>query len=120
MRLNYQVTPIFQDKTITMPFAEPIVLKGTREDKNYAFIFTHGGENYYIFVTLEQGVINHNLPNELEHAFKQLLIESVNKYCESSRQGLPDNVFITQLKKNASRWRANDITTNSGLEQPGI
>lgn len=76
--------------------------KGTREGKNYAFIFTHCNENFYIFITLEQGVINNNLPNDLEDSYKKLLIESVNRYCESSRQGLPDNIFKIHGKKNAS------------------
>lgn len=120
MILNNNFTPIFQDKTITIPFVEPIVLKGTREDKNFIFIFTHSSENYYIFVTLEQGVINNNLPNDLEDSYKKLLIESVNKYCESSSEGLPDNIFITHLKKNASRWQANNFTTSSGLEKRRI
>lgn len=111
MKINFKVTPLFQANTITLPLAEPIILKGTREDKNYAFIFIDNNEKYYIFATLQHGVINNNLPYYLHPRIKGLLIDSVNQYCENSRQGLPDNLFV--LKKNALYFRTDNINSNT-------
>ena len=109
MKMNYNVIPIFQGKTITIPFVHPVVLIGTREDKNFTFIFSNDGDHYYIFVTLQQGVINNNLPNFLECSFKDLLIESVNQYCDRSRHGLPDNIFASTLKKKQNCAQPRNI-----------
>ncbi len=100
--MNQKLTPIFQGNTITLPYAHPVVLKGTKEDKNFAFIFSHNDESFYIFVTLEQGVINNNLPGYLDQTSKDLLIDAVNQYCELSRQGFADNIFKSNHKKNIS------------------
>lgn len=92
-------TPIFKGKTIMIPFARPVILVGTKEDKNYCFIFNHNEHSYYIFATLQQGVINNNLPQFLDDASKEILIASVNQYCEHSRQGLQDNIFASSRNK---------------------
>ncbi|MES2566413.1 MAG: hypothetical protein V4565_06075 [Bacteroidota bacterium] len=92
--------PIFKGKNIVIPFAQPVILLGTKEDKNYGFIFTHNEQYYYIFATLQQGVINNNLPKFLDETSKEILIDSVNQYCDQSRQGLQDNIFISSRSKS--------------------
>ena len=105
--MNYKVIPLFQGKAITIPLVHPVVLMGAKEDKNFMFKFSYEGSHYYIFVTLQQGVINNNLPNSLEHSFKDLLIESVNQYCDRSRQGLTDNIFASSLKGKQKCLQSN-------------
>lgn len=113
MQNPYKVTPIIEGNTIILPFIEPIILKGKREDGNFVFKFTNCNENYYIITTYLQGVINNNLPDHLEDNFKALIIDSVNHYCECSRQGLPDNIFAKYLKKNAINNKTNDLKSST-------
>jgi hypothetical protein len=90
--------PTFDKNTIMLPCEPPIVLTGKKEDGNYGFVFRYNEENYYIFATL-QGVVNNNLPADLGTEHKALLLDAVNLYCQKSREGLPQNIFLRSQKK---------------------
>jgi hypothetical protein len=118
MNIPYKVTPIFEGDTITIPYQEPIILKGKREDGNFVFKYNYQGENYYIFTTYLEGVINNNLPEDLDKEFKDQLIETVNQYCECCRQGLPQNVFEVYLKRRMTSINTRNMNSSNLNKRP--
>ncbi|MDF2449529.1 MAG: hypothetical protein K0R26_2033 [Bacteroidota bacterium] len=95
---SLKTSPVFYKNTILLPFLPPVILTGKKEDGNYAFVLRHNERHYYIFATLQNGVINNNLPPNIEEGLKVMLLEAVNLYCQKSREGLPENLFVKYAK----------------------